>query len=97
AYSSIPSKLPAYMFSAKPIIGSLDVDSDTALAIIESGAGVVREPENEALLVKAMREAASRPAEDIKIMGENGFNYAMKNFSKKQNLQKIINIILTTD
>ena len=57
AMSSIPSKLPAYMFSKKPIIGSLDVQSDTARAIIESDCGLVVEPENEQALINAFKEA----------------------------------------
>ena len=43
---SVPSKLPAYMFSAKPVIASVDEDSDTALCIVESGAGWRIAPED---------------------------------------------------
>lgn len=93
AYSSIPSKLPAYMFSKKPIIGSLDVDSDTAKAIINANAGIVVEPENTEKLVVAIKEIASWNADKIKEKGENGFNYAMENFSKVGNLKKITQII----
>ena len=93
AYSSIPSKLPAYMFSKKPIIGSLDVDSDTAKAIINADAGIVVEPENAEKLVAAIKEIASWNADKIKEKGENGFNYAMENFSKVGNLKKITHII----
>ena len=39
ANSSVPSKLIAYMFSAKPIIASVDAESDTAECITTSGAG----------------------------------------------------------
>ncbi|GAB1474504.1 hypothetical protein MASR2M69_19450 [Bacteroidota bacterium] len=38
---ALPSKLSAYMFSAKPIIGSVDVESDIANVILESGCGWV--------------------------------------------------------
>ena len=93
AYSSIPSKLPAYMFSKKPIIGSLDVDSDTAKAIINADAGIVVEPENPEKLVAAIKEIASWNADKIKEKGGNGFNYAMENFSKVGNLKKITHII----
>lgn len=93
AYSSIPSKLPAYMFSKKPIIGSLDVDSDTAKAIINANAGIVVEPENSDKLVGAIRDIALWSREKIKQKGENGFKYAMENFSKSGNLKKITKVI----
>lgn len=93
AYSSIPSKLPAYMFSSKPIIGSLDTDSDTAKAIIDAECGLVVEPENEIELMKAMREMVSWGQSVLTQSGENGFNYSIKNFSKKENLKKIVDII----
>jgi glycosyltransferase involved in cell wall biosynthesis len=93
AMSSIPSKLPAYMLSAKPIIGSLDLKSDTANAIVEAKCGIVVEPENEDYLVGAMREIRNFDKNKLIEMGENGFSYAMRNFSKSYNLEKIVNII----
>ena len=93
AMSSIPSKLPAYMFSAKPIIGSLDLESDTARAIIDANCGIVVKPENEDLLVKAMKEITSWDKKELSEKGLNGFNYAMGNFSRENNLKKIIEII----
>lgn len=93
AYSSIPSKLPAYMFSKKPIIGSLDIDSDTAKAIMNADAGIVIEPENQEKLVAAMKEIASWHSDQIKEKGKNGYRYAMENFSKSGNLKKITQII----
>lgn len=93
ALSSIPSKLPAYMFSAKTIIGSLDLESDTARAIIEANCGLVVEPENENALIKAMREISTMAIEQLTQKGLNGFHYAMKNFSRKTNLEKVVKII----
>lgn len=93
AMSSIPSKLPAYMLSAKPIIGSLDLKSDTANAIKEANCGIVIEPENEDYLVGAMREIRNFEKNKLIEMGENGFSYAMSNFSKSYNLKKIVNLI----
>lgn len=97
AYSSIPSKLPAYMFSAKPIIGSLDVDSDTAKAIISANAGLVVQPENEQVLIEAMQKVAAWTEEERAIKGENGFRYAMDHFSKSGNLRKITEILLNLE
>jgi glycosyltransferase involved in cell wall biosynthesis len=93
AMSSIPSKLPAYMFSAKPIIGSLDKKSDTAKAIVDADCGIVIAPENESELITAMRKISEWDRNLLGEKGENGFNYAIKNFSKSRNLEKVINII----
>lgn len=93
AMSSIPSKLPAYMFSAKPIIGSLDLESDTAKAIIKSGCGIVVEPENELELINAMKKAVEWQKEILEEKGQKGFDYGILHFSKKENLQKVITII----
>ena len=94
ASSSIPSKLPAYMFSKKPIVASVDMDSDSARTINEAKAGWVIEPENSDMLMDAMREAYLTEKSELELKGKNGFNFAMENLSKKNNLNQIIDIIL---
>ena len=94
ASSSIPSKLPAYMFSKKPIIASVDIDSDSARVINEAKAGWVIEPENIDMLIDAMREASLTKKSELELKGENGFNFAMKNLSKKNNLKQLVKAIL---
>lgn len=93
ASSSIPSKLPAYMFSKKPVIASLDSDSDSAKVINDANSGWVVEPENMNMLIDVMREVSCMTKSLLEVRGRNGFKFAMKNFSKKNNLRKIINII----
>ena len=94
ASSSIPSKLPAYMFSQKPIIASVDMDSDSARVINEAKAGWVIEPENIDMLIDAMREASLNKKSELELKGENGFNFAMDNLSKKNNLKQLVKAIL---
>lgn len=94
AYSSIPSKLPAYMFSAKPIIGSLDLDSDTANAILDADAGWVVEPENSEQLINIMKDVSLYNSSKLKNKGINALNYSLKHFSKKENLNKLTQLIL---
>ena len=91
--SSIPSKLPSYMFSKKPIIASVDEDSDTANCIKESGSGYVTEPENSVELSKKMVTIAALSAEELNQLGENGLIFAQKNMSKTANLEKVISVI----
>lgn len=94
ALSSIPSKLPAYMLSSKPILCCTDFDSDTAKCIIESDCGIVVESENVALLSDRMIKMYTQSSSDLERMGVNGFNYAQVHFSKKINLDKLNNIVL---
>lgn len=90
ARSSIPSKLPAYMFSAKPILASVDTDSDSALCIREAEAGWVCEPENIEELSSAMRICYNCNRQKLETMGEAGFNYAIDVFSRTKNLKKLV-------
>jgi glycosyltransferase involved in cell wall biosynthesis len=90
---ALPSKLPAYMFSGKPIIACVEEDSDTANAIKQANCGWIIVPENYEALAKAMKTVASIPQSELQYYGKNGFSYALDNYSKKKNLQKMISII----
>lgn len=87
--TSIPSKLPAYMFSAKPVIACVDENSDTALSISTPNAGWISVPEDVEMLVSTMKIAANTPKSKLTAMGKNGFDFALKNFSRKFNLKKL--------
>lgn len=93
ARSSIPSKLPAYMFSAKPIIGCIDADSDTANAIRESGCGWVIQPENVEKLSETMRNVASLEKSYLNEKGKRARAYGLDHFSKKENLNRLVKVI----
>ena len=93
ASSSIPSKLPAYMFSAKPIIGCVDEDSDTANAINDSDCGWVIEPENVEKLTETMKMVASLDRAYLKEKAEKAQVYGLAHFSKKENLGKLVKVI----
>ena len=96
ARSSIPSKLPAYMFSAKPIIGCMDGDSDTAEAIRNAECGWVIEPENVSSLATKLKEVADIDLETLKRKGEKARMYGITHFSKEVNLKKLTEVILKT-
>jgi len=93
AMSSVPSKLIAYMFSAKPVISLVDEVSDSAHTIKSANCGWIVPPDNYDSFIEMIKNVACIPAEELKKLGTNGFNYAMENFSKKENLQKLINLI----
>ena len=96
ASSSIPSKLPAYMFSKKPIIACVDEDSDSARVIISANCGCVLPPENVNILSEAFIKTVLLSKKYLSTLGENGFTYAMENLSKQKNLEKVIKCITDT-
>lgn len=90
ASSSIPSKLPAYMFSAKPVIGCMDVDSYTAEAIMSSKGGYVIEPENLQMLSEMMEKMIAKDYSELEKMGKEGQQYALNHFAKTANLAMLV-------
>lgn len=90
---ALPSKLSAYMFSSKPIIACVDTDSDSASVIINSGCGWVCEPESVEKLSESMLLAYESSREVLVEKGQKGFEYSLKNFSRKENLRKITSLI----
>lgn len=90
AMSSIPSKLPAYMFSKKPVLASVDKESDTAMCIRDNDAGWVALPENVNSIASAMKEAYLSSKEKLISMGENGYDFAIENLSRTKNLQRLL-------
>lgn len=93
ALSSIPSKLPAYMFSKKTIVASVDEDSDTANCIKDAKCGYVVQPENVSDLSQCMQKLSKLKKEELTTLGESGFNFANKHMSKTSNLKKVTTTI----
>lgn len=93
---ALPSKLPAYMFSSKPILASIERDSDSARAILDAGCGWVVEPESVEKMSESMKRVAKADKDELNRMGERGYHYAMNHFSKHQNLQNLTEIIEKT-
>lgn len=93
AMSSVPSKLPAYMFSRKPVIASVDDASDTARTVRAARCGWVVPPEAPARFVQVLQDAAGCSHDALKDMGMSGFQYAMEHFSKRKNLHQIAQLI----
>lgn len=93
AQFALPSKLTAYLFSKKPVIASVDEDSDTSKIVLNANCGWVVPPENIKRLTVAMKNAAQMKQERLILLGNNGFNYALENFSRSVNLNQITAII----
>lgn len=93
--SSVPSKLMAYLLSAKPVLASVDAESDTAECIREGQCGWVGEPEDVPWLAGKMAEVAVLPPEVRCAMGDHGRSYALEHFSKAVNVQRLASVILS--
>ncbi len=89
---SVPSKLIAYMFSAKPIIACVDQDSDTADCVIKSGAGWVVEPDDAQRIASVMCDAFKCPRHVLNEKGGKGLDFSIHDFSKDQNLMMLVNV-----
>ena len=85
--------MTAYMFSGKPILASIDRDSEAANIIEKNTCGWVVDPENEQQLIDSMTRALTTDGSFLKKMGENSLKYATTHLSKKSNLRALISII----
>jgi glycosyltransferase involved in cell wall biosynthesis len=92
--SSMPSKLPAYMFSAKPVLATVDEGSDTARCIRDANCGWVGEPENEFWLAKKMAEVTAMPVDALSLLGHQGRAYGLRHFSKAEGVQRLGAVVI---
>lgn len=92
--SSVPSKLPAYMFSAKPVIATVDRDSDTARFVNKAKCGWVGDAEDLNWLVARMKEVSGLPKEQLEAIGQRGKIFGLANFSKSSGVVCLADTIL---
>jgi hypothetical protein len=91
--NAVPSKLPAYFFSAKPVMATLDAESFSARCIQEAQCGWVGESENLEWLAAQMREVAMMPSTKLAAMGQCGRAYGLKHFSKAEGVRNLADVI----
>jgi colanic acid biosynthesis glycosyl transferase WcaI len=70
------------MAAGRPIIASVDADSDTARWITESGCGLVTAPQDAEALAEAVRVLRGNP-ERAAEMGERGRAHLLTRFSRE--------------
>ena len=97
AQTATPSKLTAYMLSGRPIIASVDLDSDCANIIREAGCGIVVEPDNEEALSYAIKYLSGMDLDKLSNLGEAAYKYAIQHLSKDRNLRIITDYICKTE
>jgi len=79
---SVPSKLLAMMCAARPVVASLDGDSEAARIVREADCGVVvdsENPENVAKAIQALKAHQNKRREE----GQNGRSYVVKHLRRK--------------
>lgn len=93
ALQAFPSKFPAYLFSKRPVLASLEEDSDVGNSIRKANCGWVVNPDNKKELIKKMNDIVQTDFQNLKELGLNGFEFSQYNLTRKINLRKMINII----
>ena len=94
AQTATPSKLTAYMLTGRPIIASVDLDSDCADIIRSTGCGLVVAPEDEQALSEALTQLAALPEEKLQAMGAAAHAYAKAHLSRASNLKKVTDALI---
>lgn len=89
----LPSKITSYMFSGKPILASVDLNSATNRYLKEADCGIVIEPDNESALAEAFKEMSTMPKDRLNELGRNGKLYADNNLTKKINIKIVVDTI----
>jgi glycosyltransferase involved in cell wall biosynthesis len=92
--SSIPSKLPAYLFSAKPVLATVDLNSDTASLLSAACCGWIGEPENSSWLSAKMRDVSVLQQAELTHLGKNGRAFGLNHFSKSKGVRMLSDAIL---
>ena len=86
----LPSKLTSYMLSGKPVLASVDQDSATKRILEGEGCGKTVRPDDNETLVKGFRFFAELTTEEREKIGRNSRLYAIKNLTRKANLNIVV-------
>lgn len=88
-----PSKLPAYMFSRRPVLACVEEGSDVDVSIKAANCGWVVEPEDAEALKTMFRELPLTPFDELVRKGENGYIYSQDHLTREVNLQRLVKVI----
>ncbi len=92
SFSSVPSKLIAYMLSGRPILGGVEDGSDTAMILREAQCGVIVEPEDPGAMAAEFERLMERP-EDLARMGVKARSYAEEHFTRNSCVPKVVGLL----
>jgi len=80
--TSVPSKILGYLAAGKPIVASVDLDSDTATLIRDANCGACVAPADPQQLAEAILHYY-RERDEARQAGENGYRYLQDNLDRK--------------
>jgi glycosyltransferase involved in cell wall biosynthesis len=90
---SVPSKLISYLLAGRPVIAAALRESDTATVVVESGAGVVVNPDDPKALAAAVGKLAQRSRDERLRMGSAARAWAMTHVTTQACLPPLIGIV----
>jgi glycosyltransferase involved in cell wall biosynthesis len=85
-----PNKLFDYMMAKKPIIQAISAGNDL---VTDANCGLTIEPENPTEIKKAIEKLLKMEQAELTQMGENGYNYIVKNHEYKILSQQFLDVI----
>lgn len=88
---TVPGKLQSYMISSKPILAMIDGEANRI--ITESKCGFTSRAEDPKGFAKNILKLADMKKNERDVLGENGRNYALKNYSKKKVLAVLYKLL----
>ena len=91
SYGVSPNKLFDYMAARKPVICA--VEGEMAEKINKIGCGISSIPEDENSMAEAIIRLVNLPRDELKKMGDNGYEEIKKNYSRGKLAQKLIDLI----
>ncbi len=80
--NSVPSKVLTIMASGRPVLASIDADSDVTLLLNEARCGLAVTPDDPKALSEAILQLYAKPERRVE-MGRNGRDYVEKHFTPK--------------
>jgi colanic acid biosynthesis glycosyl transferase WcaI len=92
ALHSVPSKLIAYMLSARPVIAGVDPGSDLARIVESAECGVCISPDSAAEVARQVVAWADQ-RDRLAALGENGRRYAVEHFSRQTCAPRLADIV----
>lgn len=90
---TVPGKLQSYMVASKPILAMIDGEANRI--ITKSNCGFASDAEDSKMFSENILRMAQLTQDEREILGKNGREYAINNFSKKRVLNALYKILRT--
>ncbi|OWS70692.1 glycosyltransferase family 4 protein [Polynucleobacter campilacus] len=92
----VPSRFYNYLAAGKPVIASVDIDSEIAVTILENNIGFVSSAGDAQALVDAILCALNLSSDDLKLMSQAARSLLMRKYSEDVIVNQYKNLFLNT-